>query len=209
MSTRPPSRSPGRPKDPAKRAAILDAAKTLFLQHGYHDIRMEQIARAAGVSKLTLYSHFGDKEGLLLAAVKDYCECNLPAHLFQPDDAAPLRQQLLRLGEAFWHMIRQPEVIAVDRMLASPECPSPRLAELFWQNGPERALAALAALLHHHHARGELNIPEPRHAAGHFYTLLKGQNHNRLLLGLPPCPSLASTRPVEEVVDLFLRAFRP
>ena len=52
---------PGRPKDPGKRAAILDAAKRLFVSQGFERVSMDQIAAEAGVSKLTVYSHFGDK----------------------------------------------------------------------------------------------------------------------------------------------------
>ena len=60
---------PGRPKDLAKRAAILEAAKQLFLEQGYQGVSMDQIAATAGVSKLTVYSHFGDKETLFAATI--------------------------------------------------------------------------------------------------------------------------------------------
>ena len=59
---------PGRPKDLGKRAAILDAAKRLFLVQGFTGVSMDQIAAEAGVSKLTVYSHFGDKESLFADA---------------------------------------------------------------------------------------------------------------------------------------------
>ena len=52
----------GRPKDPAKRAAILDAAEKLFLSQGFTGTSMDAVAKEAGVSKLTVYSHFSDKE---------------------------------------------------------------------------------------------------------------------------------------------------
>ncbi len=60
---------PGRPKDLGKRASILEAAKRLFLEQGYQGVSMDQIATAAGVSKLTVYSHFGDKETLFSDAI--------------------------------------------------------------------------------------------------------------------------------------------
>ena len=50
------SSGPGRPKDLAKREAILEAAKCLFLRHGYAGSSMDAIAAHAGVSKLTVYS---------------------------------------------------------------------------------------------------------------------------------------------------------
>ena len=65
-----PPNGPGRPKDPAKRKAILEAAETLFLRNGYDGSSMDAIAAEAGVSKLTVYSHFTDKETLFAFAVK-------------------------------------------------------------------------------------------------------------------------------------------
>ena len=59
--------APGRPKDLAKRQSILDAAKILFLSKGFASTSMDAVANLAGVSKLTVYSHFTDKETLFSA----------------------------------------------------------------------------------------------------------------------------------------------
>ena len=77
-----PPNGPGRPKDPAKRKAILEAAETLFLRNGYDGSSMDAIAAEAGVSKLTVYSHFTDKETLFAFAVKSKCEQQIPELLF-------------------------------------------------------------------------------------------------------------------------------
>ncbi|WP_042073147.1 TetR/AcrR family transcriptional regulator, partial [Acinetobacter gerneri] len=58
----------GRPKDLEKRKDILEAAKSLFLKYGYHGSSMNQIAKEAGVTKLTVYNHFQDKENLFSCA---------------------------------------------------------------------------------------------------------------------------------------------
>jgi len=50
---------------------ILEAAKRLFIRHGYHGLSMRQIAEAVGVSKAALYYHFDDKEKLFLAILDD------------------------------------------------------------------------------------------------------------------------------------------
>jgi TetR/AcrR family transcriptional regulator len=50
-----------------KRDAILEGARHEFLSHGYAATSMDRIARAAVVSKATLYSHFADKEALFRA----------------------------------------------------------------------------------------------------------------------------------------------
>ena len=70
MVAAPRTASPGRPMDPEKRAAVLEAAKALFLARGYDGTSMDAVAQAAGVSKLTVYSHFQDKDTLFVEAVK-------------------------------------------------------------------------------------------------------------------------------------------
>src|SRR4051812_7291322 len=104
--------APGRPKDLEKGAAILEAAKRLFTTQGFDGTSMDQIAAAAGVSKLTVYSHFGDKENLFAACAKAYCEQQLPPTLFEPHPEVPLRQRLLDIARAFFGMISSPEAIA-------------------------------------------------------------------------------------------------
>jgi AcrR family transcriptional regulator len=59
------------PKSKAKAAAILQGAMQEFLAHGYAATSMDRIAKAAGVSKATVYSHFGDKEGLFNALIQN------------------------------------------------------------------------------------------------------------------------------------------
>src|SRR6478609_2703972 len=95
-----PSGSPGRPKDIAKRAAILEAAMALFPARGYEGTSVEAIAQAANVSKLTVYSHFADKEALFGAAVTECCAQMLPHRLFEPTAGAPVREALLGIGRA-------------------------------------------------------------------------------------------------------------
>src|SRR5678815_5350543 len=94
--------APGRPKDLGKGAAILEAAKRMFITHGFDGVSMDQIAAEASVSKLTVYSHFGDKETLFAAAVKSHCEQGLPDTLFADRPDVPLRERLLEIARAFF-----------------------------------------------------------------------------------------------------------
>ena len=58
-------------KSEAKTEAILKGAIQEFLAHGYAGSSMDKIAKAAKVSKATVYSHFGDKENLFNAVMQD------------------------------------------------------------------------------------------------------------------------------------------
>src|SRR6188508_2800650 len=92
-----PSAAPGRPKDMEKHAAILDAAMRLFPARGYDGVSVDAIAQAAGVSKLTVYSHFADKEALFRAAVFECCAQLLPHRLFEPEPGLGVHDALLRI----------------------------------------------------------------------------------------------------------------
>ena len=89
---------PGRPKDLGKRLAVLEAAKRLFVTHGFSSVSMDQIAADAGVSKLTVYSHFGDKEALFFASVEERCREQLPDDLFAVSPSGPVDQALRSIG---------------------------------------------------------------------------------------------------------------
>ena len=205
----PPRSTLDRPKDPAKRAAILASAKQLFAEHGFDGVSMDQIAQAAGVSKLTVYSHFGDKDGLLTETVRAHCEQELPMELFRHSPEIGLRERLLEISRAFYAMVSCPEAVAGHRMLCAPNAISPAMAERFWEAGPARIQSGLAELLQRRVESGELAIDDPDEAASHFFALIKGEPHARLIIGHPqPLQEATITRHLTSGVDLFLRAYR-
>ncbi len=200
--------APGRPKDLGKGNAILEAARKLFTAQGFDAASMDQIAAAAGVSKLTVYSHFGDKETLFAAVVKSYCEQQLPDALFDLRPELPLRERLLHVARAFFAMISAPEALAGHRILCSPRIAESPLPRMFWEAGPERVQAAFAELLQRRVAAGELEIDDIPRASAQFFTLLKGEPHARMVFGC--CAGMArreAERHVEATVDMFLRAY--
>lgn len=198
---------PGRPKDLAKRAAILESATRMFLQHGFERVSMDEIAADAGVSKLTVYSHFDDKDTLFAAAVKSHCEQSLPSALFDPAPEVPLRERLLTIARAFYAMVTSPEAIAGHRMLCTPQLANTPLSQLFWDAGPRRVQEGMAALLQRRVAAGELDIDDVPRAAAQFFTLLKGEPHARMVFGCCPAGPGDGEAHIIASVDLFLRAY--
>src|SRR6185295_10299036 len=53
------------------RAAVVDAARTLFLKSGYSGTTMEDIAAAAGLAKRTVYNNYPDKDSLFGQIVQE------------------------------------------------------------------------------------------------------------------------------------------
>ncbi len=202
---------PGRPKDPSKREKVLDAAKRLFPEFGYDGVSMDTIATEAGVSKLTLYSHFADKDDLFLAAVEAICREQLSPDLFDLSTAQDgVRDVLVRAGRRFLDLVSREQSIRTYRMLAGRSPESAHLSDLFFDLGPRLTIRPIEAFLRQANETGLLSIPEPERAAEHFSSLLKGFWHTRRIIG-------CSDRPTPEqmeahllsAVDLFIRAHQP
>jgi AcrR family transcriptional regulator len=83
------------PETPAKRDLILEVAMRHFADHGYRGARVEDIAAEVGVAKGTVFLHFGNKEGLFLAAYQKALAL-LPAWLDAPADVC---------GAGFWAVL--------------------------------------------------------------------------------------------------------
>jgi TetR/AcrR family transcriptional repressor of mexJK operon len=202
------SNAPGRPKDLGKRAAILESAKRLFVEQGYDGVSMDQIAAAAGVSKLTVYSHFGDKDALFAAAARAYCEQQLPTELFVANPDTPLRERLLQIARAFFAMVSSPEAVAGHRILCTPQMADSPVPGIFWEAGPKRVQGEFAQLLQRRIDAGELEIDDVPRAASQFFTLLKGDPHAQLVIGCGKNACLDAARThLEASVDMFLRAY--
>jgi TetR/AcrR family transcriptional regulator, mexJK operon transcriptional repressor len=198
---------PGRPKDLGKRDAVLGAARTLFLEQGYSGTSMDGIAAAAGVSKLTVYSHFGDKEALFNAAVQATCNQLVPETLFVADTSAPLREQLLGIGRAFFTLVSSEAALATQRIMLSASTDD-HIRQLFWQAGPARMTSALCNALAPRVASGELQIDDLELAAGQFFCLIKGELHSSMMCGLTsPVTAEVAERHVASSVDMFIRAY--
>ena len=197
---------PGRPKDPGKGVAILAAAKKLFIEQGFEGVSMDQIAAEAGVSKLTVYSHFGDKETLFVTAAKAYCEQQLPTSMISECGELPLRECLTRIAQAFLAMVMSPDTVAGHRILCTPQMAATDMPGLFWESGPRRVQDAFSELLQRRTAAGELEIDDIPRAASQFFTLLKGEPHAQLVFGCgQACKDLDAHMTAS--VDMFLRAY--
>jgi len=201
---------PGRPKDLAKRKAILDAAKTLFVTKGYASTSMDAVAAEAGVSKLTVYSHFTDKETLFSAAVVAKCEEQLPPLFFELPEGVSVQTVLLNIARGFHQLINSVESVNLHRLMMTLGVQDPRLSQIFFEAGPQRMVQGMERLLTRIDQTGALRIDNPHNAAEHFFCLLKGAGNFRLLYGCgePPVGEAAESH-VREVVGLFMRAYRP
>lgn len=200
---------PGRPKDLAKRQAILDAAKSLFIRNGYIQTSMDAVAAEAGVSKLTVYSHFVDKETLFSCAVVARCEEEVPELFVDVPMDAPVEKVLLGIARGFQTLINSPESIDLNRLIITLGPQASSLTQVFFEAGPQRVLHELERFLGKLSGKNGLHFESPLNAAGHLLSLIKGVHHFRLLIGTGEiADEQTADRHASEVVTLFLKAYR-
>src|SRR5271165_68275 len=194
----------------SKAESILAAAKRMFLESGFGAVSMDAIARAAGVSKATVYAHFAGKEELFGAVISRECERYLAEFSAGELDPRRVRASLTTLGRRFLNLLLSPDAIALHRLIVGEVSRFPALGAVFWHAGPERNLAQIEAFLRAAVAAGGLDIADPRRAAEQFTGLVRGETQLRHLLRL----NNEADRPkidaiVDAAVDAFLRAFAP
>lgn len=199
---------PGRPSDPKKRKAIIAAATRLFLKNGFGNTSMDDVARAAKVTKQTVYAHFKNKDRLFGDIIAAECIRHSPNEAMLRDAGLPIEQLLFHIGQGFLEMISDPKGLAIHRLVMSEAQRKPKLARLFYETGPKRMNDLLTNYLARQNARGVLHISNPASAASYFYSLLKGRYHLRMALKVKPLPSKTELkRHVKETVTVFMHLY--
>jgi TetR/AcrR family transcriptional repressor of mexJK operon len=199
---------PGRPKDPARREAIIDAARRLFASQPFDLVTVETVAKLARVSKMTVYSHFRDKETLfetIVLATSDQMIRSLSA----PGPDGGLRQRLVNVGNIVLTVILGTDICTMAHTLPAALRANRDLADRFYAAGPGRVRAALATIIAEAAERGELAVDDPDRAADDLVSLWEGSMPAKLAFRLVGLSSPEEIRlRAERGTDVFLRAYR-
>ena len=194
----------GRPRSDTKRQAILKAATTAFMAHGFGDTTMDQVVALSGVSKMTVYRYFKNKEELFAGVIVDTCERLVDDDLAALMADQPVEEALRAFGHRMLAIIFSPEAISLHRIVIAESRRFPQLGTLFYESGPQGSIAVLAEYLRRHDDPS-LRISDPWRSAEEFLELLRGYTHLRLLLGIKPRPSAAELKErVERAVEHLL-----
>jgi AcrR family transcriptional regulator len=193
----------------SKREGVVAAATKLFLEEGYGATGMDAIAKAADVSKATVYSYYADKASLFADVMVRMCEeIGGPAQMEDLAGATPeatLRAIALhgvhRVLEAVRRQIFQ-RVMAESRQF-------PELGRKFWETGPGRIEGALARYLGDAKRRGLLDVDDPARVAARLFGQIMGLYLVPLLAGIRSRPSEAEIRrDVDDIVAGFMASRR-
>ena len=208
MPETPAGASPDDAGHNSKSRQIFDGAREVFLSSGFDGASMNDVARAAGVSKGTLYVYFDSKERLFEALIRfDRARQAEQLCQFDPHDH-DVRAVLRRFGTELLDMMTRPAHIAHLRTVVAVAAKFPQIGRAFFEAGPAVAIARLSAYLAAQVESGQLAIADPVIAAQQFLELCKAGTYMRVLFGVSGQPTLPDIiASVDRGLDAFLKIY--
>jgi AcrR family transcriptional regulator len=199
---------PAGEEDRSKRRQILDGASKVFMDLGFDGASMGEIARAAGVSKGTLYVYFADKNRLFEAIVEEeVLDQQKVAFNFDPERDAAVT--LRGFGQAYIELLCRPRGGSAVRTVMAIAERMPDVGRRFYNNVIARTIASLAACLDARVAAGELKIEDSTLAASQFMMTCQASLFLPFVFQAAPAPSAERTaQVVESATRMFLAAYR-
>jgi TetR/AcrR family transcriptional regulator, mexJK operon transcriptional repressor len=199
----------GRPFDESKSDVIVAAARALFFERGFGATSIEEVARRAGVSKVTVYNRFSDKQTLFVECISAECrgmEADLKLDMGAPGD---LRGHLIRFGEVMNAFLNRPELVRFENMLGGEMDRHPEMGKLFLNAGPRRMKGGLARVIAGGVERGEIIVEDVPAAAELLGSMLKGFADIERRFDADSDGHFMSSERIAYAVDVFLKAHRP
>ena len=197
-------------EDNAKRRQIVEGARKIFLAHGFDAASMNDIAKAAGVSKGTLYVYFQNKEQLFEAIVHAECQVHAEA-AFDLDPADhDVEAVLKKLGMAYIEFLCSPAKASALRTVIAIADRMPEIGKIFYETGPAEGITRLAAYLRAQVQARVLAIDDVEIAAAQFLDACQATLFKPVLFNFADAPSPERTaHAVGIAVKTFLAAYRP
>lgn len=188
---------------------VLQGAQDIFMSEGYEGANVDDIARAAGVSKATLYSYFPDKRALFAAVARKACEEQTRLALSFADEDGDFAAQLYKGCRSFLSFMLSPFGIQMYRTVIAEAARFPEFGREFWETGPGMAHREMVELFKDAVAEGHLHPIEDYELAAETLTeLCKTHLHSRILLGVIETAEDAELdRIVQNAVDTFLARY--
>jgi len=189
---------------------VLAGARDIFMSDGFEGASVDDIARAAGVSKATLYSYFPDKRLLFMEVAKAECIRQAESAVETIDASKPIKEVLT---EAAWQMVNfftSDFGQRVFRLCVAESDRFPELGREFYESGPKLVQAKLIDLMECSMAQGDLIIQDVPLAADQFHELCKADLFPRLVFSVDKSFDEAQKlRIVTGAVDTFLARYAP
>jgi AcrR family transcriptional regulator len=184
-----------------RRHAVLDATEAVLLDEGYDGVTMLAIAKRAGASKETLYSWFGNRDGLFAALIERSADRSSVAIDTALSSGESTQVTLTGFAIGLLTLLSSPASIALNRAAMQ----SPELSARLLASGRHRVGPLVEKYLAQRHRAGDINAPEPAAAFELLYGLVVRDVQIRVLLGESAPSSRAIKRQAATAVDQFLQ----
>jgi len=148
-----------------RRQVLLAAALEVFVEKGFAAARMDDIARAASLSKGTLYLYFTSKEDLFAAVLRDVALPNVEIVEDMMGTAPSVSEALDGLARFAPYMIRETRLPQIMKLLISEAGVFPEIVQAYRRDVLDRLLAGMAALLARARDAGQIDVGDPKLAA--------------------------------------------
>jgi AcrR family transcriptional regulator len=194
--------------DRVKNEAILEAASDVIFERGL-SAPLDEIARRAGVSKQTIYNHYGSKVDLMRALIERRA-LSITDPLDVPGAEAFPERALATYAEALLSTVTLDRGVAFLRLLIESAPHDPALVRGVLPRGFRGSRAKLAAFLARETRAGRIDAPDPDEAAGFFAGMVLGGRQLEGLLGLPSELTVERIQSLaREAARRFMRAYAP
>jgi AcrR family transcriptional regulator len=182
------------------RQRILQAAAQVFAEKGYARATTRALADAAGVNEVTLFRHFGSKQGLFSAIIEAYAGPALNTAM-TAQLTGDYRQDLLTMGGQVLNMLLERRD-AMRLMLCEAEH-FPEVRQAMAEN-PRQLRQALADYLRQQMAQGRVRPLHAEVAAQAFWGMFFAYTISQWLMDEPLDPDLSAEELVAQFVDIFV-----
>ena len=187
---------------------VLEGARSIFLRDGFEGANVDDIARAAGVSKATLYSYFPDKRLLFMEMASRQCALQADEAMLKIDPSRPPAEVLPLVARSFLKFVLSEMGQRIFRICIAEADRFPDLGRQFYQSGPMTMRSKLVSYLATARDRGEVAIDDLELAADQFTELCKASLWTRCVFGVAKAPCEAEiARTVDGAVATFLARY--
>lgn len=189
-----------------KRAAILEAAASLFLELGYAETSLARIAEVAAVSKATLFKQFPTKAELFAEMVTEYWRLS-GAQLHAPPVGDPAAGLAL-LGTRYVELMSRTEMVALFRIVIAEAPRFPDLGDTQFRLGKAPFFNSVKIYLRSEHQAGTIRCDDPELAATQFLGMISNFAFwpRMLLMDWQPT-DVALKRTVDEAVRVMIARY--
>jgi TetR/AcrR family transcriptional regulator, mexJK operon transcriptional repressor len=201
---------PIRPRlDDERLGELLDVAAEVFVREGFSAASTNEIARRANSSKTTFYSRFPTKEKLFLAVIERRMAKKMHEAAAGLPEKPPVAETLRNYAAAVIRGALSKDHLALARVISMESVNFPELGKRFYELGPKRGEALLAAYFAKQVEKGRLADYDTHLMAQHYLSLILGGPIRWFVLAFDPGAPSKSTleKHLNTAIETFMRAY--